>query len=114
MQQYDNIDKIKLSNVIQDPSFVREVLSYDIGGKYMPSSRANYAKVYINDEYWGLYVNVESVDKDMLSGHYSSNDNTLVKCNPASLDVNGENSNLGSHPGTDTTAYFPFSEHRGC
>jgi spore coat protein CotH len=32
-QNYDGIDKIKLSNVIQDPSFVREVLSYEIARK---------------------------------------------------------------------------------
>ena len=29
-QDHQGIDKIKLSNVIQDPSFLREVLSYQI------------------------------------------------------------------------------------
>ena len=47
-QDHLGIDKLKLSNVIQDPSFIREVLSYEIYRKYMPSSRANYANIFIN------------------------------------------------------------------
>lgn len=104
-QTYDGIDKVKLSNVIQDPSFLREVMSYEIARKYMPSSRANYAKVYINDEYWGLYTNVESVDKDFLARTYGSNNNAFIKCNPETLDLDGENSNLENHLGTDSLNY---------
>ena len=48
-QNHQGIDKIKLSNIIQDPSFLREVLSYEIVRKYMPASEANYANVYVND-----------------------------------------------------------------
>ncbi|MFK7907578.1 MAG: CotH kinase family protein, partial [Chitinophagales bacterium] len=107
-QNYDGIDKIKLSNVTQDPSFLREVLAYDIGQKYMPSSRANFAKVYINDAYWGLYTNVEAVNKDFISQHYNSRNNAFFKCNPEELDFDGENSNLGNSHGTDTTAYYPY------
>ena len=36
-QDHQGIDKLKLSNVIQDPSFIREVLSYEIFRKYMPA-----------------------------------------------------------------------------
>ena len=37
-QDHQGIDKLKLSNVIQDPSFIREVLSYEISRKYIPFS----------------------------------------------------------------------------
>ena len=107
-QKHDGIDKIKLSNVIQDPSFVREVLSYEIGRKYMPASRANFANVYINDTLWGLYSNVEAVNKDFLSNHFSTNSNAFFKGNPESLDLNGENSNLSNSHGTDSTDYYPY------
>ncbi len=107
-QNYDGINKIKLSNVIQDPSFLREVLSYEIGRKYMPASRANFANVYINDELWGLYTNVEAVNKDFTAQHYGSRDNSFFKCNPAELDFDGENANLGNSHGTDTTAYYEY------
>ncbi|HIA11966.1 MAG TPA: hypothetical protein EYN69_07840, partial [Flavobacteriales bacterium] len=55
-QNHQGYDKIKLSNVIQDPSFVREVLSYEIARKYMPASQANFSNVYINDTLIGLYT----------------------------------------------------------
>ena len=48
-QKHEGFDKIKLSNVIQDPSFLREVLSYEIVRKYMPASESNFANVYVND-----------------------------------------------------------------
>ncbi len=107
-QNYEGFDKLKLSNVIQDPSFLREVMAYEIGRKYMPASRANFAKVYINNVYWGLYSNVEAVNKDFVSDRFGSRGNAFFKCNPAVLDFDGENSNLGNSPGTDTTDYYPF------
>jgi hypothetical protein len=105
-QTYNGIDKIKLSNVIQDPSFVREVLSYEIARKYMPASKANYANVYVNDTLLGLYSNVESVGGEFLESHYNSSENPFVKGNPETLDLNGENSNLSDNPGSDSTFYY--------
>jgi len=104
-QNHLGVDKLKLSNVIQDPSFVREVLSYEIIRQYMPSSSANYANVYINDTLIGLYSNVEAVNKEFLEKHFSSSDNVLVKGNPEEVDLYGENSNLSNSPGADTLNY---------
>jgi spore coat protein CotH len=107
-QNYDGIDKIKLSNVIQDPSFVREVLSYEIARKYMPAGEANYTNLFINDTLIGLYTNVEAVNKEFLQKHYNSTNNIFFKCNPANLDLFGENSNLSDTPGNDSTQYYPL------
>ena len=107
-QEHQGFNKIKLSNVIQDPSFVREVLSYEIARKYMPASEANFANVYVNDTLIGLYTNVESVNRDFTEKHFSSRDNSFFKCNPESLDLNGENSNLSDTPGDDLSAYYPL------
>ena len=62
-QELDGYGTLKLSNVWSDPSFVREVLSYEIARKYMPASQANYMKVTINGTYLGLYTSVQDVDK---------------------------------------------------
>ncbi|MCB0815007.1 MAG: CotH kinase family protein, partial [Flavobacteriales bacterium] len=114
-QRYQGVDKLKLSNVIQDPSFVREALSYEVARKYMPASRANYARVYVNDVYIGLYTNVESVNAEFTDLHFGTRDGVLVKGNPAQVDLNGENSNLSDAPGSDSTSYYPLytmeSEH---
>jgi hypothetical protein len=75
-------DKLKLSNVFRDPSFLREVLSYEIAGNYMPAPRANYVKLYVNDRYMGLYNNTESVDDEFLDRFYGENKGPLFKCDP--------------------------------
>ena len=103
---YQGYDKIKLSNVIQDPSFVREALSYEIARNYMPAGKANFAKLFINGEYWGLYTNVEAVNKSFLSQHFQSTDGPFFKCNPEELELFGENANLSNSPGTSPEDYY--------
>jgi len=109
-QDHQGIDKLKLSNVYQDPSFLREVLSYEVIRKYMPASQANYANLYINDTLWGLYVNVESVNKSFLIDHFDSKYNSFFKCNPQSLNIQigGENSDLSHSHGLDSMNYSPY------
>ena len=104
-QDHQGIDKIKLSNVIQDPSFLREVLSYEIARKYMPASESNFANVYVNDTLLGLYSNVEAVNNEFLEKNFTSADNVLVKGNPETVDLYGENSNLSQTLGMDSLAY---------
>jgi len=111
-QEHQGIDKLKLSNVIQDPSFVRENLSYEIARKYMPASGANFIKLYINDNYWGVYTNVESVNKAFLRNHFGSSENAFFKANPESLNLTGENCNLSNSPGTDSSNYTALYELR--
>lgn len=108
-QNYDGYSKLKLSNVIHDPSFVREVLSYDIARKYMPASKANFAKVFANDVFIGLYTNVEAVDDQFLLDRFGGKDGSFFKGKPEHLVYPvGENSNLAYTHGTDSTAYFPY------
>ncbi|HMO38256.1 MAG TPA: CotH kinase family protein [Saprospiraceae bacterium] len=73
---------LKLANAFRDPSMVREVLSYEIARKYMPASRANFTKVYVNERYLGLYQSIESVDNRFLTEHFGNSDGVLVKCDP--------------------------------
>jgi len=75
-------DKLKLSNGFRDPSFLREIIAYEIAGQYMPASRANFARVYVNDAYLGVYTSVESVDKQFLERRFGEGDGVLVKCDP--------------------------------
>lgn len=108
-QNYQGFTKIKLSNVIRDPSFVREALSYEIARKYMPASRANFARVFVNDVYLGLYTNVEAVDKPFVKKNYNSDNHTFVKGSPATLVFPyGENSNLAFAHGFDSSGYIPY------
>ena len=113
-QNHEGFEKIKLSNVIKDPSFLREVLSYEIARDYMPSPRANYANVYINDTLWGLYVNVEAINDKFTNKHFATVNSPLIKCNPLnlSLQTGGENSNLSNTHGNDSSFYYDYYDLR--
>jgi hypothetical protein len=108
-QNYEGYTKLKLSNVIGDPSFIREVLSYEIARKYMPASMANFANVYVNDTLLGLYTNVEAVDKNYVEKRYDSRNNSFFKGAPENLDTSpGDNASLAYSHGADTTGYKPY------
>ena len=60
--------------------------------------QANFINVIINDTLWGLYTNVESINKDFLVKHFNSKYNTFVKCNPKNINIQigAENSSLSN------------------
>jgi hypothetical protein len=92
-QDHEGYTDIKLSNAAKDPSFLREVLSYSILRQYMHAPLSNYAKVYVNGNYMGLYVSSESVSKKFVNSHFFSKNNAFFKCNPPA----------GAGPGTSGT-----------
>lgn len=55
---------INLLNAHRDPSFLRSMLYYHIARHYLPAPQANHARVVINGESWGVYVNVQQFNKD--------------------------------------------------
>ena len=81
-QNYQGYTDIKLNNVIFDPTFVRETLGYKILGNYMDVPLANYAKVYVNGSYIGLYTNVESISKKFVDDRFGSKTNAFFDCSP--------------------------------
>jgi hypothetical protein len=108
-QDHQNYQTLKLSSGKNDPSFVREVLSYEIGRQYMDMPLSNYAKVTINGDYYGLFSSSESINGDFMeSRFYCDNDNTRIKCNPASV-MGGNGSSL-MYLGADSSLYFDYYE----
>jgi len=89
-QNYSGYSHIDLSSALRDPSMVREVVGYEIARQYMPAPAANYAKVMINGEYYGLFVNVEVVDKAFLKKHFGSDDGSLYYSDPNTVEKAGE------------------------
>ena len=82
-QNYQGFTDIKLANCYQDPSMIREVLSYAILKNYMDCPRSNFAQVYINGSYVGLYSNDEDINKVYVTSRfssYSANWNSFFKC----------------------------------
>ncbi|MFQ5447295.1 MAG: CotH kinase family protein [Saprospiraceae bacterium] len=69
-QNIQGYKTLKLSNSLRDPSLLREVLGYEIARSYMPAPKANFARVTVNDKYYGLLVNLESVEEPAFLEHY--------------------------------------------
>ena len=55
---------LNLLNAHTDSTFLHTVLYFDIARRYMPAPKANYVKVVINGESWGIYVNAQQYNKD--------------------------------------------------
>lgn len=109
-QDYQGIASIKLSNIYQDPSVIREALGYHILSSYMHCPRANFAQVYVNGTLQGLYTNVEDVTKTFVASHFkSAKTNTFLKCNPIITPGPAVKSNL-KYISDDTAAYANFYE----
>jgi hypothetical protein len=76
----NGLKRLTLNNLVQDRSFVHERLAYrfyQLMG--VPTPRANHTRVFVNDELWGLYVHVESIDRRFLSRWFDSNDGILYE-----------------------------------
>lgn len=107
-QSFQGYTTFKLSNGAKDPSFVREVLSYEIARDYMDVPLSNYAKVMINGNYYGLFASSESINGDYHERRlFCDDDNVRFKCNPVSIMAGG--SSL-EYLGTDSTNYYDFYE----
>ncbi len=107
-QNYQGITDVKLGNGFSDPSFLREALSYELLGNYMRTPRCNYARVYLNGTWMGLYSNAEHIGDPMLAKNFYSTHGTLVKCNPTNV-----SSNTGPdlrYLGANSGSYTPYYE----
>ncbi|MCC7431621.1 CotH kinase family protein [bacterium] len=97
-QTFFGLKTMNLNNEFKDPTLMREKIFYDFAEKYVPCSRTNYTKLFVNGTYWGLYLNVEQVDKTFLKSRFGSDDDgNLFKGDPqGSL----------KWKGSDTTSYL--------
>lgn len=105
-QNHAGYEHLKLSNGSHDPSFVRETLSYEMLRNYVPVPLANYARMYINGNYHGLYGNVEAVNKQFNSRAFNSKDNAFFMCDkPDGISTPTPAPNL-AYLSSDSSAYL--------
>jgi hypothetical protein len=108
-QDYMGYSTIKLSNCYQDPSMIREVLAYKILASYMDCPKSNFAQVYINGNYIGLYSNDENIGNTFLGEKFNSTNGTQFKCNPIVTPGPTTKCNL-KYINTDSSSYFNYYE----
>ncbi|MBL0047949.1 MAG: CotH kinase family protein [Bacteroidetes bacterium] len=94
-QKFYGVEKMNLNGEHNDPAIVRSKLFWETAVRLrMPYSRANHVEVYINGNYFGLYINVEHNDENFLQSRYLNNSGNFYKClYPANLAYLGANPN---------------------
>ncbi len=63
---------LNLLNSMSDPTFLRVVLYLQVMRDYIPALKANYARVVINGESWGIYVNEQQFNTDFTKEFFGS------------------------------------------
>ncbi len=71
-QELGGYHKLNLLNSHEDASFLRTVLSLQMARDYLPAPQANFVRVVINGEYWGVYVNQQHFNKDFVKQWFGS------------------------------------------
>ena len=79
-RRFNGLRRIVLNNAVQDPSYLREALGYDIfRDAGIPAPRITYATLAVNGQRKGLYVQVEAVTKDHLKRWYKKTNGNLYE-----------------------------------
>jgi hypothetical protein len=71
-QQIGTYRTLNLLNSNGDPTFVRTVLYSEVASQYIPTPKANYVRVVINGESWGVYVSAQQFNKDFTRDFFAS------------------------------------------
>lgn len=109
--EYDGYTDIKLANSYNDPSFLRDVLGFQVIRKYMDAPLSNYANLYVNGTLIGLYTNTESISKKFIKSRFGSKKNAFFNCSPP----DGASPQSSDFPnlvylGQDSTDYYDSYE----
>ena len=61
---------LNLLNANNDPTFLRAVIYTEIARRYIPTPKMNYLRVVINGESWGVYLNAQQFNADLIREHF--------------------------------------------
>ncbi len=99
---YYGLDKLNLNNIIQDNTYMKDYLSYQMMGYFGVSAPlCSYVQILVNGEEWGLYLAVEGVEESFLSRNYGNDYGELYK--PDSMSMGGGRGNGGKMGGMDSS-----------
>jgi hypothetical protein len=74
------LSKLTFNNMVQDPSMTHELLAYAFYRRMgVPVPRAALMKLWVNDQYFGVYLNLETIDRRFLARHFPSNRGMLYE-----------------------------------
>jgi spore coat protein CotH len=63
---------LNLLNAAGDPTFMRTALYHYVARQYIPAPKANWVRLVINGESWGVYTNEQQFNKEFLKENFKS------------------------------------------
>jgi spore coat protein CotH len=81
-QDVYGVSHFNFNNGFHDPTFMREPLTYYVMRRHGVAPKANWIRLHLNGTYWGVYINVEQPNKDMMKQWFRSNDGNRYRCFP--------------------------------
>jgi hypothetical protein len=93
---------LNLNNAYMDPSFMREVLFSKACRSYTTAAKGNFIHLIINNENWGVYANIQQLNKDFLDEWYLTDTGDRLKVpsammNPGNASLNWLGNNTSSY-----------------
>lgn len=89
---YHGLDKISLNNIIQDNTYLKDYLCYEMMRAFgVPTPLCSFVYITVNGEDWGLYLAVEGIEESFLQRNYGSDYGELYK--PDSTEMGGGRGN---------------------
>ncbi len=80
---------LKFNNAHSDASFMREVLYNRLAMRHIPIAKASFIRLSLNGQDWGLYPNIQAVDKAFLDEWFLSNDGPLIRATRQTTGIPG-------------------------
>lgn len=107
---------LNLNNSFQDASFMREFYYLHQIRKHIPAAKASYIRLLINGVNWGVYPNVQQVNKDLIKEWFMTNDGTNWRADAPTSGGGGggggaqwgDGTAALNYLGTDTASYKQY------
>lgn len=105
---------LNFNNAFQDESFLHEVIYQHQIRRHIPSAKSNFIKLYINGGNWGLYPNVQQLNKEFLKEWFLTNDGSNWRADRPPGSGGGGGGGWGdgtaamNYRGPDSTDYQPY------
>lgn len=113
-QVFMGYKNMKFNNAHQDATFMREVLYCQMAARHTPIAKANYIHLFLNNEDWGIYPNIQAIDKTYLEGYFMSNDGARFRATTEETGMGGGGPGWGdgtagmNYLGADTSTYQEY------
>lgn len=115
--EIDGYSTLNFNNSFQDPTFLREVLYARQIRKYVPALKGNFVHLTLNGVDWGIYPNIQQVNKDFYKEWFKNNDGINWRADspsgiggggPGGGPQWGDGTAAINYLGTDTTSYKKY------